>query len=341
MSSSGHFLHNSLSRFVFPPRHRDSSVNHFCCAFLSDVGMPHHCTETDDENVRLEADQRCPGALVFAPTKIAVTQLWKIRKQIHTILVVCGGFKFNAEMNRSNSIISNDHKFDPQPENHENAVAASKVTANGCTSSYGLVQHGSHEMAATECRRGLVVEGDRDDVENSRNSLSCGDLKSNPTGENFGEGKQTIRLVTEGTRAKSATPSPDNATLKHRGLRTLGGSDSIGSTLRVVSQRRDYQRRWFPELKHHCSGVPCILVATPIDLRADEKAVEEMTRHGPLPVTTAQGERMARKLRATKYFECSAKRCQGVKTAFHEAVLAAVAYKALPEPKKPRKCIVL
>ncbi|KAF8187012.1 P-loop containing nucleoside triphosphate hydrolase protein [Mycena galopus ATCC 62051] len=100
------------------------------------------------------------------------------------------------------------------------------------------------------------------------------------------------------------------------------------------------QQKWFPELKHHCPGVPCILVATQIDLRSDQEAVEKMARHGQLPVNTAQGQTMARQLGAAQYAECSAKTHQGVQNVFDQAAAAGAAYyRGLP--KEPRRCIVL
>ncbi|KAF8190368.1 ras-like protein Cdc42c [Mycena galopus ATCC 62051] len=102
------------------------------------------------------------------------------------------------------------------------------------------------------------------------------------------------------------------------------------------------QQKWFPELKHHCPGVPCILVATQIDLRSDQEAVEKMARYGQLPVNTAQGQMMARQLGAAQYVECSAKTHQGVQNVFDQAIAAGVAYiRGLPKERRIRRCIVL
>ncbi|KAJ7359177.1 hypothetical protein DFH08DRAFT_845317, partial [Mycena albidolilacea] len=57
-----------------------------------------------------------------------------------------------------------------------------------------------------------------------------------------------------------------------------------------------------------------------IDLRADEQTVQNMARGGQLPVTTAQGEKMARDVGAAKYVECSTKTLEGVMSVFDEAV---------------------
>ncbi|KAF8190339.1 GTP binding protein Cdc42 [Mycena galopus ATCC 62051] len=83
------------------------------------------------------------------------------------------------------------------------------------------------------------------------------------------------------------------------------------------------QQKWFPELQYHCPGVPCIMVATQIDLRSDAEVVERMARLGQQPVDTLQGQKMAWQLGAANYFECSAKTREGVSKVFDEAIAAA------------------
>ncbi|KAJ7178093.1 P-loop containing nucleoside triphosphate hydrolase protein [Mycena filopes] len=98
--------------------------------------------------------------------------------------------------------------------------------------------------------------------------------------------------------------------------------------------------RWFPEAHHHCPDVPCIVVATQIDLRdefeAGETPVDE--KRGFAPLTTAQGETLAKELKAVRYVECSAKTQQGVRNVFEEACVAAI---APPSVKKRPQCIVV
>jgi len=98
--------------------------------------------------------------------------------------------------------------------------------------------------------------------------------------------------------------------------------------------------KWFPEVHHHCPRVPCVLVATQIDLRSDQPTVEKLAGLGQFPITTQQGERMAREAGATKYVECSAKTHQGVKNVFDEA-LVAFAESPLFKRKGSMKCIVV
>ncbi|CAH1398868.1 unnamed protein product [Nezara viridula] len=84
--------------------------------------------------------------------------------------------------------------------------------------------------------------------------------------------------------------------------------------------------KWYPELKHYCPHVPIILVATKSDLRDDEN-VETLK--------PSDGKRLKRKIRATKYMECSALRSDGLEEIFREAVRAA---SKKPNTKKKPLC---
>jgi hypothetical protein len=77
--------------------------------------------------------------------------------------------------------------------------------------------------------------------------------------------------------------------------------------------------RWFPEVHHHCPGVPCLIVGTQVDLRDDSQVIEKLARQKQRPVSGEQGERLARELGAVKYVECSALTQKGLKNVFDEA----------------------
>ena len=81
------------------------------------------------------------------------------------------------------------------------------------------------------------------------------------------------------------------------------------------------KEKWFPEVHHHCPGVPCLIVGTQIDLRDDNHVVEKLARQKQRPVTPEQGERLARELGAVKYVECSALTQKGLKNVFDEVRL--------------------
>jgi cell division control protein 42 len=79
------------------------------------------------------------------------------------------------------------------------------------------------------------------------------------------------------------------------------------------------KEKWFPEVHHHCPGVPCLIVGTQVDLRDDSQVIEKLARQKQRPVASEQGERLARELGAVKYVECSALTQKGLKNVFDEA----------------------
>ncbi|THG98048.1 hypothetical protein EW026_g4079 [Hermanssonia centrifuga] len=98
------------------------------------------------------------------------------------------------------------------------------------------------------------------------------------------------------------------------------------------------KEKWFPEVHHHCPGVPCLIVGTQIDLRDDPQVLEKLQRQKQRPVTSEQGERLARELGAVKYVECSALTQKGLKNVFDEAIVAAL---EPPVVKKRNKCVIV
>lgn len=61
-----------------------------------------------------------------------------------------------------------------------------------------------------------------------------------------------------------------------------------------------------PEIIHHCSNTPFLLVGTQIDLRTDQTIREKLAKSKQKIVTVEQGEKLAKDLKAVKYVECSA-----------------------------------
>ncbi|KAG8903926.1 Rho GTPase [Tulasnella sp. 403] len=99
------------------------------------------------------------------------------------------------------------------------------------------------------------------------------------------------------------------------------------------------KEKWFPEVHHHCPGVPCLIVGTQIDLRDDPQVNEKLQRQKQRPVSTEQGEKLARELGAVKYVECSALTQKGLKNVFDEAIVAALEPPVIK--KKGVKCVIL
>ncbi len=81
------------------------------------------------------------------------------------------------------------------------------------------------------------------------------------------------------------------------------------------------KEKWFPEVHHHCPGVPCLIVGTQVDLRDDAQVIEKLARQKQRPVTSEQGERLARELGAVKFVECSALTQKGLKNVFDEVCI--------------------
>lgn len=85
------------------------------------------------------------------------------------------------------------------------------------------------------------------------------------------------------------------------------------------------KEKWFPEVFHHCPGVPCLIVGTQIDLREDETVRAKLQRQKQLPITEELGRQLAKELGAVKYVECSALTQRGLKNVFDEVSFAILA----------------
>lgn len=95
------------------------------------------------------------------------------------------------------------------------------------------------------------------------------------------------------------------------------------------------QDKWIPEIQRYCPDVPFLIVGTQMDLRDDPATIEKLRRNRMKPVTSEEGDKLARKERAVKHMECSAKTLKNVKDVFDEAVIAVVC----PEEGK-NKCVI-
>jgi hypothetical protein len=82
--------------------------------------------------------------------------------------------------------------------------------------------------------------------------------------------------------------------------------------------------QWVPEISYHCPGVPFLLVGNKVDLRDDAEMVQRLSDRGLRPISTEQGEELARRIGAVRYLECSALTQQGLKNVFDEGVRAAL-----------------
>jgi len=99
-------------------------------------------------------------------------------------------------------------------------------------------------------------------------------------------------------------------------------------------------QKWCPELKHHCPGVPMILVGTKLDLRSDANTVAKLREKNQTAITFEEGLERAKQIGATKYLECSALTQKGLKNVFDEAIRVVLCPPQVSK-KASKKCDLL
>ncbi|AMD20388.1 HDL356Wp [Eremothecium sinecaudum] len=134
-------------------------------------------------------------------------------------------------------------------------------------------------------------------------------------------------------------------------LRPLSYPDSdvvlICFSVDIPDSLDNVEEKWINEVHHFCRGVPTLLVACKLDLREEQHVVSQLAVLGQHPVTTAEGNAVARKIGAASYVECSAKTGEGVKEVFDIATRAALTRKSRSSTAGRRaasgrkKCILL
>ena len=92
------------------------------------------------------------------------------------------------------------------------------------------------------------------------------------------------------------------------------------------------EQKWMPELKQNVHNKPVILVGTKEDIREDADVLAALSKKKKRPITQQQGMKMANKIGAVSYMECSALTQKGLKSVFDEALLA-----VLEPPQKSSK----
>ncbi|KAF8343438.1 GTP-binding protein Rho3 [Amanita rubescens] len=99
------------------------------------------------------------------------------------------------------------------------------------------------------------------------------------------------------------------------------------------------ESKWLEEILEHCPGVKLILIALKCDLRDDPHVKERLQRYGTRPVQYEEGVAVARRIRASRYLECSAKHNRGVNEVFNEA--ARVSLGTRPKGPGNGSCIIM
>lgn len=103
---------------------------------------------------------------------------------------------------------------------------------------------------------------------------------------------------------------------------------------------RNAESRWFKEVKQLAPRTPIVLIGTKLDLR-DAESKKRGKGDSQCPggqVTHKEAKKMARKIGAIKYIECSALKQRGYVEVLNEAVRAAIAKST---KKGKSKCVIL
>ncbi|KAF9048210.1 hypothetical protein BDZ89DRAFT_941393 [Hymenopellis radicata] len=85
---------------------------------------------------------------------------------------------------------------------------------------------------------------------------------------------------------------------------------------------------WLDEILEYCPGVKLVLVALKCDLRDDQAVKDRLQRYGTHPVEYEEGLAVARRIRASRYLECSSKHNRGVTEVFYEAARVSLSTRA-------------
>ncbi|KAM5532905.1 hypothetical protein V8D89_013457 [Ganoderma adspersum] len=86
--------------------------------------------------------------------------------------------------------------------------------------------------------------------------------------------------------------------------------------------------KWIPEILEYCPGVKLVLVALKCDLREDQETQARLARYNMRTVQYEEGLTVARRIRASRYLECSAKHNRGVHEVFHESARVSLSTRA-------------
>ncbi|TFY72316.1 hypothetical protein EVG20_g696 [Dentipellis fragilis] len=86
--------------------------------------------------------------------------------------------------------------------------------------------------------------------------------------------------------------------------------------------------QWLDEILEYCPGVKLVLVALKCDLRDDRTVKDRLARYGMQTVQYEEGLTVARRIRASRYLECSSKHNRGVTEVFYEAARVSLTTRA-------------
>lgn len=103
----------------------------------------------------------------------------------------------------------------------------------------------------------------------------------------------------------------------------------------TLEKHNPHDDQWYPEVSHHCPGVPILVVGTKLDLREDKDTVDKLKAKKLAPITPEQGMELANRVCAFAYLEWYETRLErsnffsssltgeGIKEVFNTATLIA------------------
>jgi len=131
---------------------------------------------------------------------------------------------------------------------------------------------------------------------------------------------------------------------EHERLRPLSypGSNAILLIFSVDSPEsfENIKKKWWPEVTQFSKGTPLVVVGTKTDLRQDDDTRRKLSAQGQMPITSEQGEEVAREIDA-RYIECSAKTGSGVQEVFTLAVQESMKMKGKDTKARRNRCVVI
>ena len=87
--------------------------------------------------------------------------------------------------------------------------------------------------------------------------------------------------------------------------------EAVGKNIFYTSNKNDLQN--ISLMTNSIFKIILILLGTKIDLREDKEALQALAESGQSPIKREQGQKLANKIRAVKYLECSALTQRGLK----------------------------
>lgn len=133
---------------------------------------------------------------------------------------------------------------------------------------------------------------------------------------------------------------------EYQGLRLLSypGTHVFLMAFSIVmpESMKNLEQKWIPEVHHQSPSSAYLVVGTQCDLRDDEKIKQKLQKRRQRPVTIEEGQKLAKRVNADCYVECSSLTRQGLKDVFDEALIAVLDPKVKRKSERKKlRCVIL